>query len=100
MDRRQFFLGVNAAALLAGTLPLNAATGAPSLRSTRRLRFGRPAEDWLDALPVGNGRIGAMIYGGSRHERMAPNHIELWSGRTMPGDRPETRMPALVSAGS
>jgi alpha-L-fucosidase 2 len=92
MGRRQFFLGVNAAALLAGALPFSAANGEESVRSTRRLRFGRPAEDWLGALPVGNGRIGAMIYGGTRHERMALNHIELWSGRAVPGDRPETHL--------
>jgi alpha-L-fucosidase 2 len=92
MDRRHFLLGINASALLAGTLSTNEANGKPSVRATRRLRFDRPAGDWLGALPIGNGRIGAMAYGGIARERLALNHIELWSGRSVPADRLETRL--------
>ncbi|MGY0036402.1 glycoside hydrolase family 95 protein [Pedobacter sp. NJ-S-72] len=40
----------------------------------------RRASKWLDALPIGNGRMGAMIYGGIAHERIQFNEQSLWSG--------------------
>ena len=42
--------------------------------------FRQPAEDWLEALPVGNGRLGAMVYGGAPRERLQLNEDTLWSG--------------------
>ncbi len=39
-----------------------------------------PAAMWQDALPVGNGRMGAMVFGGARSERIALNDDTLWSG--------------------
>lgn len=39
-----------------------------------------PAERWLDAFPIGNGRIGAMVFGGVESERLALNHENLWRG--------------------
>lgn len=57
---------------------------------TRTLRFAEPARKWLEALPVGNGRIGAMVHGGVAEERIALNHVELWSGRASEDDRPGT----------
>ena len=44
------------------------------------LWYARPAERWTQALPVGNGHLGAMIYGGIPRERICLNHDELWSG--------------------
>ncbi len=44
------------------------------------LWYRRPAERWLEALPVGNGRIGAMIFGGVDRERIALNESTFWSG--------------------
>ncbi len=41
-----------------------------------------PAATWLEALPVGNGRIGAMVFGGVPKERLALNHEDLWRGKT------------------
>lgn len=41
-----------------------------------------PASRWLDALPLGNGRIGAMVFGGVPSERLALNHENLWRGKT------------------
>lgn len=46
------------------------------------LLLARPAERWLDALPIGNGRIGAMVFGGTSVERLALNHENLWRGVT------------------
>ena len=38
------------------------------------------AERWVEALPIGNGRIGAMVFGGVDHERLQLNEDTLWSG--------------------
>jgi len=46
------------------------------------IRLTTPALRWLDALPVGNGRIGALIFGGVEAERLALNHENLWRGVT------------------
>ncbi|MES2919980.1 MAG: glycoside hydrolase N-terminal domain-containing protein [Verrucomicrobiota bacterium] len=49
------------------------------------LRFAAPATNWeAEALPVGNGRIGAMIYGDPLSERMQFNDITLWTGGANP----------------
>ena len=39
-----------------------------------------PAEEWENALPVGNGRLGAMVYGGVEEERIQLNEDTYWSG--------------------
>jgi len=45
------------------------------------LRFTHPAATWNDALPVGNGRLGAMLFGGIADERIQFNESTLWTGR-------------------
>ncbi len=52
-------------------------TGQPA---TDQLWYDRPAQTWMQALPVGNGRLGAMVFGGVEHERLALNLDTLWSG--------------------
>lgn len=42
--------------------------------------YKTPADDWNSALPVGNGRLGAMVYGGSGHETIQLNEESVWSG--------------------
>jgi len=49
-----------------------------------KLWYNTPAQEWTEALPVGNGRLGAMVHGGTRNERLQLNHDTLWSNR--PGD--------------
>ena len=44
------------------------------------LHYNRPAEFFEEALPIGNGRLGAMIYGGTDQERISLNDITLWTG--------------------
>lgn len=39
-----------------------------------------PAGQWREALPAGNGTIGALVYGSIHQERMLFNHNELWYG--------------------
>ncbi len=50
--------------------------------------YDHPAEKWLEALPVGNGRLGGMIYGGTEKELIALNEISLWSGKPQQADNP------------
>ncbi|TWT80736.1 hypothetical protein CA13_21820 [Planctomycetes bacterium CA13] len=45
-----------------------------------RLWYTQPAEKWTEALPIGNGRLGAMVYGGVDQERLQLNEDTLWSG--------------------
>jgi len=45
------------------------------------LWYDKPATEWTGALPVGNGRIGAMIYGGTEKEIIQFNEETLWSGQ-------------------
>src|SRR6185295_7920420 len=45
------------------------------------LHYNQPAEDWQSqALPIGNGRMGAMIFGDAQHEHLQLNEISLWTG--------------------
>jgi alpha-L-fucosidase 2 len=44
------------------------------------LHFEQPASTWTEALPIGNGRLGAMIFGGVREEVLQLNEATLWSG--------------------
>lgn len=50
------------------------------MRSTHVLWYSGPAKVWTEALPLGNGRIGAMVFGGVSDERIALNEDTLWSG--------------------
>ncbi len=45
-----------------------------------RLWYDQPATQWVEALPVGNGRIGAMIFGGVEDELLQLNESTLYSG--------------------
>jgi len=53
------------------------------------LWYEQPAEEWADALPIGNGRMGAMVYGGIENERLQLNEDTLWSGGPHTYDNPE-----------
>lgn len=44
------------------------------------LFYFEPAKKWVEALPVGNGRLGAMVYGGVEEERIQFNEETLWTG--------------------
>lgn len=45
-----------------------------------KLWYKKPAEKWTDALPIGNGRLGAMVFGGVEKDRIQFNEETLWSG--------------------
>ncbi|HSW01869.1 MAG TPA: glycoside hydrolase family 95 protein [Sedimentisphaerales bacterium] len=59
-----------------------------------KLWYRQPAKEWTQALPVGNGRLGAMVFGGIANERLQLNEVCLWSGSPHDADNPEA-LPAL-----
>ncbi len=44
------------------------------------LWYSQPARQWVEALPVGNGRLGAMVFGGAARERIQFNESTVWTG--------------------
>jgi alpha-L-fucosidase 2 len=55
------------------------------------LWFRQPATQWVEALPVGNGRIGAMVFGGVNQERLQLNEDTLWAGGPYDPVNPEAK---------
>ena len=53
------------------------------------LWYRQSAEKWTDALPIGNGRIGAMMFSGVESERIALNEDTLWSGHPTDKNNPD-----------
>ena len=48
--------------------------------NTERLWYDKPADIWLEALPIGNSHLGAMVYGGTQTEELQLNEETFWSG--------------------
>ena len=54
-----------------------------------KLWYDKPAEKWTESLPLGNGRIGAMVHGGMSEEKICFNEDTLWSGYPHDKNEPE-----------
>jgi alpha-L-fucosidase 2 len=95
MDRRQFvqsFMAAVGASLARGEASAWQQPRASSSRAPRlRLWYPRAAVRWVEALPVGNGRLGAMVFGDVNRERLQLNDDTLWSGGPARWDRPGAR---------
>jgi alpha-L-fucosidase 2 len=59
----------------------------------QELWYGQPATKWTEALPIGNGRLGAMVFGGVADERIQFNEDTLWTGRPHDYDRADAVQP-------
>jgi alpha-L-fucosidase 2 len=57
----------------------------------QELWYRTPAEQWTDALPVGNGRLGAVVFGGVASERIGLNEETLWSGNPRDWNNPDAK---------
>lgn len=79
--RREFLKSAATVAALSG---VSSEKAAPSKliesKSSTLMWYREPAVHWMDALPIGNGSIGAMIFGGIESERLQLNDDTLWSG--------------------
>ena len=55
------------------------------------LWYDEPAAEWIEALPVGNGRLGAMCFGGVQEARIQLNEESVWAGPPVPQANPAMR---------
>ncbi|MFC3748241.1 glycoside hydrolase N-terminal domain-containing protein [Paenibacillus sp. GCM10012306] len=53
-----------------------------------KLQYDKPANVWTEGLPIGNGRLGGMIFGGVEQEKISLNEDTLWSGYPKDGNNP------------
>lgn len=67
---------------------LFAAGQAAAQQPTLKLWYRQPAQKWTDALPIGNGTLGAMVYGGTNEDHIQFNEQTLWTGKPRPYYRP------------
>lgn len=68
----------------AGETPID-----PSSRQPLKLWYDQPATNWNEALPLGNGRLGAMVFGTPGKERFQLNEESLWAGCPMQSYPPD-----------
>ena len=66
-----------------------AATTAEPMPSDYRIFFEQPATQWPDAIPVGNGRLGATVFGAPVHERIQLNEESVWMGERRDRNNPQ-----------
>ncbi len=67
-------------------LSLNVSAG-----QVHKLWYDTPAQVWTEALPLGNGRLGAMVYGNPANEQIQLNEETIWAGRPNNNANPEAR---------
>lgn len=63
-----------------------------STQAQEKLWYEKPATKWVEALPIGNGRLGAMVFGGVEQEHLQFNEETLWTG----GPRAYSRQGAYL----
>ena len=66
--------------LIAMSALLGLCTCSQQTDDTLTLWYDKPAELWVEALPIGNGRLGAMIYGNPINEEIQLNEETVWGG--------------------
>lgn len=84
LTRRATLAVLGATTALAGT-----ARAATARVSPLRLWYRKPAKEWVEALPVGSGKLGAMVFGGVAAERLQLNEDTLWAGGPYDPANPE-----------
>ena len=70
---------------------LSLVTSLPLSAQDYKLWYEKPAAHWLEALPVGNSQLGAMIYGGTDTEEIQLNEETFWSGSPHDNDSPAAK---------
>lgn len=100
LTRRTTLALAAGAAATGGLTPARAAAPASPLR----LWYRQPAKEWVEALPIGSGRMGAMVFGGVAAERLQLNEDTLWAGGPYDPANPEAlkvlpEIRALIDAG-
>ncbi|MCK5271682.1 MAG: glycoside hydrolase family 95 protein [Sedimentisphaerales bacterium] len=75
--------------LATGLVILSLVSTAISTENPLSLWYDQPAQNWLEALPVGNGRLGAMVFSGVEKERLQLNEDTVWDGHKRDRVNPE-----------
>ncbi|WP_304953008.1 glycoside hydrolase family 95 protein [uncultured Alistipes sp.] len=70
---------------------LTVATIATAAEPDLKLHYDAPARVWEEALPLGNGRLGAMVFGDPQHERFQLNEETVWGGSPYNNTNPAAR---------
>ena len=94
ISRRKFLASTGVAA---ATLPLTPRVLSSSSADSLLLWYDKPASEWTEALPIGNGRLGAMIFGGPQIEQIQLNEDTLYAGSPYDPNNPEA-LQALPEA--
>jgi alpha-L-fucosidase 2 len=63
----------------------------PEKENNLKLWYNAPAANWNEALPIGNGRLGAMVFGIPAHENIQLNEETLWAGGPHRNDNPDAK---------
>lgn len=79
----------SALAVLAASLAATESRASGVKASPLRLWYRQPAKAWVEALPVGSGKLGAMVFGGVASERLQLNEDTLWAGGPYDPANPE-----------
>lgn len=66
-------------------------TGSVQAQPEYKLWYDRPAERWVEALPLGNGRLGAMVYGNPMHDELQLNEETVWGGSPYNNTNPKAK---------
>lgn len=74
---------------IAAALTVSAAAFAAHPADHHRLWYDKPAQVWTEALPLGNGRLGAIVYGNPAQEQIQLNEETIWAGRPNNNANPE-----------
>ena len=90
---RRAFLQGSVALVTIPHLPSALLAQTPGARD--ELWYKQPAEQWLQALPVGNGFLGSMVFGGTQTERIALSEATAWSGAPATGEVNPGALPHL-----
>ncbi|HZI53108.1 MAG TPA: glycoside hydrolase family 95 protein, partial [Chitinophagaceae bacterium] len=77
--------------ILTWGLCLAATIAAAQDNSFLKLWYKQPAKEWVEALPVGNGRLGAMVYGDPWKEKLQLNESTVWAGQPNRNDNPDAK---------
>ncbi len=90
ISRRRFLAG--SATIAAAAAARRGWAGAPNADAESQryvLHFAQPATQWPDALPVGNGRLGAMVFGQPALDRVQLNEESIWDGERRDRNNPK-----------
>ena len=90
LTRREFFI-------VSGVAAASVSLANASQDDSLLLWYDKPAAEWTEALPVGNGRLGAMIFGGPANEQLQLNEDTLYAGSPYDPNNPEA-LKALPEA--